>query len=397
MPVRGTVERKRLAMTGRLWGRVRRDRGGESLLRDRDYLAWFAADTSWAFGTGVRSFAMLLVSFAVTGSAAQAGLISTVSTVCALVATVPGGVLVDRWDRRTSLITSGILRLVLCLLAALTWEMGAMDTAVLYVVGIGLGVVSGLFGTASDAALKSVVTGAQLPQAVSANQGRDGAVSLVASPISGALMAVSNALPFAVAAGAALIQVVATRVIRADLRPIDDEGGGAGGHPDDEGDGRSRWPRLDEYLAGFRFIVGQDVLCRLILGTVGINCGLTALFVGLQLVLKEDGVQTWRIGLLDSFMAVGMIVGAVIAQGLLKRVRTGTLIIGLFLAGCAALVPIALVQDIRVSLAALTVLGLVMPALNGAMMGYAQALIPGRLQGRVLSAAGLLGHRHCLH
>ncbi|MDN6429843.1 MAG: MFS transporter, partial [Propionibacterium sp.] len=210
-------------MTGRLWGRVRRDRGGESLLGDRDYLAWFAADTSWAFGTGVRSFAMLLVSFAVTGSAAQAGLISTVSTVCALVATVPGGVLVDRWDRRTSLITSGILRLVLCLLAALTWEMGAMDTAVLYVVGIGLGVVSGLFGTASDAALKSVVTGAQLPQAVSANQGRDGAVSLVASPISGALMAVSNALPFAVAAGAALIQVVATRVIRADLRPIDDE------------------------------------------------------------------------------------------------------------------------------------------------------------------------------
>lgn len=384
-------------MTGRLWGRVRRDRGGESLLRDRDYLAWFAADTSWAFGTGVRSFAMLLVSFAVTGSAAQAGLISTVSTVCALVATVPGGVLVDRWDRRTSLITSGILRLVLCLLAALTWEMGAMDTAVLYVVGIGLGVVSGLFGTASDAALKSVVTGAQLPQAVSANQGRDGAVSLVASPISGALMAVSNALPFAVAAGAALIQVVATRVIRADLRPIDDEEDGAGGHPGDEGDGRPRWPRLDEYLAGFRFIVGQDVLCRLILGTVGINCGLTALFVGLQLVLKEDGVQTWRIGLLDSFMAVGMIVGAVIAQGLLKRVRTGTLIIGLFLAGCAALVPIALVQDIRVSLAALTVLGLVMPALNGAMMGYAQALIPGRLQRRVLSAAGLLGHRHCLH
>lgn len=81
-----------------------------ALHHNRDYLAWFLADTSSQLGRSIQAFAMLLIGYAVTGSVVQAGLVSTVSTVASLVLTLPGGVLVDRWDRRLSLTVSGLAR-----------------------------------------------------------------------------------------------------------------------------------------------------------------------------------------------------------------------------------------------------------------------------------------------
>ncbi|MEE8869734.1 MAG: MFS transporter [Acidipropionibacterium acidipropionici] len=348
------------------------------LTRNRDYLAWLAADTSWQFGSAVHGFAMTLICYAVTGSYAQAGAIATVSTIVSMVVMVPGGVLVDRWDRRRSLMISCALRMVVYAAAATAWWAGVLTAPLLYAVGVASGVVTGLFSGASDAALRSVVGTADLPRAVASNQGRDGAVSLAAPPLSGLLMGASYALPFLTASIGSLLQILCTRRIRADLRPRHDR----------PSPGQDTWHQ--EMLAGFRTILGSPLLRRILPALILVNAGLNALYTGVTLILTGRGVPAWRIGLIDSVMAVGMLIGAVLAQRLISRVPTGRLVVTIFIACTAVLVPVALTQSVPVVLACFGVLGLLVPAVNGAMGGYLQAIIPDELQGRALAAMHLV-------
>jgi MFS family permease len=352
-----------------------------SLWRDRDYVAWLAADTSWQFGASIRAFATLLITYAVTGSYAQAGAVSTVSTIVSAVAMLPGGVLVDRWDRRVSLTVSGLARALVYGAAALTWWTGAMTIGVLYAVGVASGLVAGLFSTASDAALKSVVPTRDLPRAIAANQGRDAAVSLSASPVSGVLMGLSYALPFAAATLGSLLQVIGTRFIRADLRPAREP---------DAASAHARRAFLRELGAGFSVYRDIPVLARMLPALILVNCGVNALFVGVQLILQGQGVEPWRIGLLDTAIGAGMLAGSVFAPRLIRRVPTGRLCVTLFVGCAAVLMPLSFAQDLPLALVVLALLGIMMPALNGAMGGYFQALIPNRLQGRALSAMQLV-------
>lgn len=351
------------------------------LRSNRDYLAWLAADTGWQFGSAIRGFAMTLIGYAVTGSFSQAGLVATVSTVVSMVAMVPGGILVDRWDRRTSLMVSGVLRLVVYAGAAAAWWTGALSVAVLYLIGVASGTVSGLFAAAADAALKSVVSSEELPRAVASNQGRDGAISLAAPPLSGLLMGLSYALPFLAAALGSLLQILCTRLIRTDLRPnrrprIDRPGDPTG------------W--LPQALAGFTLVVRNPLLRRIIPALICVNAGLSALYVGITLTLQHRGVPTWRIGLIDSVMAAGMLVGAPFAQRLIRAVPTGRLVVTAFILCSGLLIPVSLNQSVPVVVASFGLVGLLIPAINGAMGGYFQSIIPDELQGRTLAALALV-------
>lgn len=349
-----------------------------SLTHNRDYLAWLATDTSWQFGSAIRGFAMTLISYAVTGSYAQAGAVATASTIASMVAMLPGGVLVDRWDRRRSLVVSGWLRLIVYAGAAVAWWAGALTLPVLYLLGIASGAVSGLFSGAADAALKSVVSAEELPRAVASNQGRDGAVNLSAPPLSGLLMGVSYALPFLAAAIGSLFQILGTRLIRTDLRP----------RRNDAVESNPDWFR--ELREGFRVLLANPLLRRILPALICVNAGVNALYTGITLVLKGRGVPAWRIGLIDSVLAVGMLIGAVFAQRLIARVPTGRLVVGVFIACTTVLVPVALDQSVPLALTCFGLLGLLMPAINGAMGGYFQAVIPDHMQGRAGAAFSLV-------
>lgn len=359
-----------------------------ALHRNRDYLAWFLADTSWQLGGSIRAFAMLLVSYTVTGSAAQAGALTTVSTVVSLALTLPGGVLVDRWDRRLSLTVSGLARAAVFSAAAVAWWCGVLTTPVLYAVAVAAGALTGLFSTASNAALKSVVSTADLPRAAAANQGRDAAVSLMGAPLSGLLIKVSYALPFLAAAVGSLLQVAATRLIRADLRPrpatsqkTTEEG--AAPSPTASGSGAA------DLLIGFKVFRQVEVLPRIVTALVLVNTGIQALMVGITLTLQASGTPAWQIGLLEGALGVGMLVGATFAGPLVSRAPSGRLIIWGFLLTTALLTPLAFTLDMRVMLGLLAAVGLSLPAVNGALGGYMQAQIPHEMQGRALSAIDL--------
>ncbi|MFA5593674.1 MAG: hypothetical protein WDA15_00170, partial [Trueperaceae bacterium] len=69
------------------------------LERDSTYLTWLASDTATGTASALGTFAIPLIAIAVTGSAAQAGVISGVSLAARLIATLVGGVMADRRNR----------------------------------------------------------------------------------------------------------------------------------------------------------------------------------------------------------------------------------------------------------------------------------------------------------
>lgn len=88
------------------------------LWRGTDYGWWLAADTSGAVGASLIAFAVPLMMLATTGSSAAA---TTTESICVVVQTVlglAGGVIQDRYDRRTLMLIWGASGVVLSAVAA---------------------------------------------------------------------------------------------------------------------------------------------------------------------------------------------------------------------------------------------------------------------------------------
>ncbi|WP_460435778.1 MFS transporter, partial [Angustibacter speluncae] len=159
------------------------------LLRQRDYLVWLAGDTSGALAASVYGFAVPLLTLVVTGEPALAGLVAAAGALGRVAGTLPGGVLADRHDRRRLMVVGGLLGAALTGLLAGALVTGVLDVWWLLAANAAVGLRTGLFGSASNAALPAVVPRDRLGAALSANQGRDAAIAMGGGPASGALLA----------------------------------------------------------------------------------------------------------------------------------------------------------------------------------------------------------------
>ena len=153
------------------------------LWRNRDYLRWFTGDLLGDLGSSLRGFAMPLVTLAVGGTATASGLIGTTGRIAYVVGLLPGGVIADRTDRKRLIVTGHVLRALVFGAVALAWWAGLLGIGGLVAAAVCSGAMSGLFGLASDSAIKHVVSDEQLPSAAAANQARSSAVELTASPV----------------------------------------------------------------------------------------------------------------------------------------------------------------------------------------------------------------------
>ena len=164
-------------------------------------------------------FAVPLVTLVVTGEPALAGLVAAAGALGRVAGTLPGGVLADRHDRRRLMVLGGLLGAGLTGLLVAAFLAGVLGTGWLLAANAAIGLRTGLFGSASNAALPAVVDKRRLGAALSANQGRDAGIAMGAGPASGALLAAGTVLPLVVSSVGHLVAAVSASRIRADLHP----------------------------------------------------------------------------------------------------------------------------------------------------------------------------------
>ncbi|MEV0951887.1 MFS transporter [Promicromonospora sp. NPDC050249] len=345
------------------------------LRRNRAYLLLTTGRFAQAIGAGVGTFAVPLLAFELTGSVAQAGLISGIGQVGALVATLPAGVVADRVDRRRLLVLAATTGTALWATALVAGLAGALSGWHLAAVLFGSSMVSAFVNPASGGALRAVVPPAQMANAMAVNQGRMAAVGLFAGPIGGLLYGMAHVLPFVASVVGHAIEAVAVSLVR---EPLNRERT-ALSHP------------LADLREGLRF-VGAVPLFRAVLVLITLlNLTAIALMVVINLELVRTGTDPRLIGLVDACAGISMLAGAVVAGPIVQRTRVGRfglLTIGLLV---VALAVMALVPTYWVFVSMLAFGVFLYPALNAGFTGYLTVIVPDRMMGRATSLLGLTG------
>jgi MFS family permease len=345
------------------------------LRRNRAYLLLTTGRFAQAIGAGVGTFAVPLLAFELTGSVAQAGLISGIGQVGALVATLPAGVVADRVDRRRLLVLAATTGTVLWATALVAGLAGALSGWHLAAVLFGSSMVSAFVNPASGGALRAVVPPAQMANAMAVNQGRMAAVGLFAGPIGGLLYGMAHVLPFVASVVGHAIEAVAVSLVREPLNRERTELS----HP------------LADLREGLRF-VGAVPLFRAVLVLITLlNLTAIALVVVVNLELVRTGTDPRLIGLVDACAGISMLAGAVVAGPIVQRTRVGRfglLTIGLLV---VALAVMALVPTYWVFVSMLAFGVFLYPALNAGFTGYLTVIVPDRMMGRATSLLGLTG------
>ncbi|MBM2619871.1 MFS transporter [Actinoplanes sp. LDG1-06] len=341
-----------------------------SLWRNREFNLLWSSQSLSDLGDGIASLALSLLVLVKTGSPVSAGLVGTLTQATRLLLRLPAGVLVDRLDRRRTLVACDAVRLLA--FAALTTAVltDRAGLVLILVVAVVDAAASAIFGTAEDASLRSIVPIRQLPDAVARNEARSYGTSLAGPPLGGLLFGLGHAVPFAANVVSYLVSITAVLAIRKPLQA----------------------PREDEPQAygaalaeGLRFVFTHPFLRTLMLVAAPLNFAINGVVFALIVALQRAGTTPAVIGLTETIVAAGGLLGAFAAPAVQRRLGLVALTRSICWAAAVLLASAALFPS---SIAAAIPLGLTVffgPAANAALFGFQAAITPDRLQGRVIS------------
>jgi hypothetical protein len=341
-----------------------------SLRGNRDFNLLWTSQSLSDLGSAVASLALALLVLVETGSAVGAGLVATITQVARLVFQLPAGVLVDRFNRRRVLVICDLLRLAAFTTLALAIFADRVDVPLIIAVALADASAGALFGTAEDASLRSIVPIAQLPAAVARNEARSYGTSLAGPPLGGFLFALGHAVPFVGNAISYVVSLAAVLFIRKPLQSSE------------EREPQTYGAALAE---GVRFVFANPFLRALLVVAAPLNFAIGGVLFTLIVALQKNGTAAAVIGLTETIVAAGGLLGAVFAPALQSRLSLPALARSICWTAAALLSVSALLTS---SIAAAIPLGVTVflgPACNASLFGFQAAITPDRLQGRVIS------------
>jgi MFS family permease len=335
---------------------------------------WTGATTS-ALGTGLQLVATPLLIASRTHNPLVVSGASAVSWLPWLLFALPGGVLVDRVDRRRLMIALDSSRAAVMLVLATMIATGHVSIALLYVVLFFINTGEVIFRSASQAMIQSVVPRERLERANGWLTGGATVTQLMlAGPLGGFLFAVAVAIPYYVNAGTYVASAIAIALVAGRFRAVP-------AASDQEPSFRH------ELSEGMRWLLRQRLLRTMALLIGLLNLTLTAASSVLVLLARERlDLGSVGYGALFTCMAVGGLLGAVIGDRLIAKVTaTWTIRVGLLIEAGFHLT-LATVTTPWIAGVALVAFGIHASLWTIVGGSIRQRLVPPEMLGRVTSA-----------
>jgi MFS family permease len=345
------------------------------LRRNRDFLLLWSGQVVSSLGSAVSGVAFPLLVLGLTHSPAKAGLVGFAGTLPYLLVQLPAGGLVDRWDRKRTMIAADAIRGVALGSIAVAAVAGVLTVAQIALVAFVEGSLFVLFTTAERSALPHVVSADQLPAALAQNEARTRGATLAGSPLGGALFGLGQALPFAADAVSYLVSVVSLFFVRSSFQEARQPSGA----------------RLHREIAeGLRWLWRQPLLRAAAFLVAGSNFVFQALALTLIVLAQARGASPAVIGVLLGLMGIGGLLGAGAAPWVRRHVGPRGVIIGANWVWAALLPAVALAPWPLVMGALAGAMAFVGPAWNVVLGDISLRLTPDALRGRVSGVQGLV-------
>ncbi|MFT7839293.1 MFS transporter [Saccharothrix sp. BKS2] len=338
----------------------------------RDFRLVWLGQTASSLGNGVTQLAYPLVMLALTGSPAAAGALAAVRAVPYLVLGLPAGALVDRWDRKRTMVLCDLGRAVNVATVPVAVLLDALTPAHLVVTGLVGGVLHVFFSAAENAVLPSVVARDRLTSAVSATETAQAATGVVAGPLGGALLQLGRGVPFLVDAVSFLVSALCFASVRADLRPERVE----------------RRSLRAEVAEGVRWLWRHRGLRSIALTAAGLQVAISG--IALVAIVSAGDASPTAVGGLFAALGAGGVVGAFLAPRLKDRLGLNGLLLGVVWLHAGLWAAMALVDSLVAVGVVLALFTVSMPCFGVAALSYQLEVTPDHLLGRVGTAFSLL-------
>jgi MFS family permease len=295
--------------------------GANDLLRDATYRRLWTSILISSFGGQVTMLALpLTAAVLLQATPTQMGLLTAMEIVPFVVLSLPAGVWLDR-VRKLPVYVIGELTLAATVASVpLAWWLGWLSMTWLYAIGLVLGTVYTVAGSAAQIVLTQVVARERLVEAHAKNALASSGAEVAGPGFAGVLIKLVGA-PLALLVDAAML--IASALI---LRGI--------------GIREQRAAREvrrfgDELMVGLRFVVRHRLLVALAL-TVGVwqLCHHAAVVVQILFATRTLGMSEQAVGLSFVVMGVGSVLASVFGNRLSRRIGPGpSLALGFALCG----------------------------------------------------------------
>ena len=346
-------------------------------LPSRFHRIWTASAVS-ALGDGVYFAAVPLLALTMTHSPILFGAMEACALLPWLFFGMIGGALVDRWDRRRTMVIADLCRFSLLVLVTALIAAGAADIYLLFGVVFLLGIGQVFFDTASIAYLPEVLDRDldTLQVANSRLQGAQQALGGFVGPPTGSLLfGLGRSVPILGDAVSFLFSSLTIWTLpKSEPKPA-----------------QPRGSLLSEAREGAAYLLGNRLLLGMSLrpavgnfAFMGANAVLV-LFVKDTLHLSADAY-----GLYLTANAIGALGGTAIAPRLAGRLGTGGTLTLTAVVEALCLLGIGLSPNVWTAGAGEAMLGAAMGATMGLAPAVRQAIVPDELMGRVAATARLI-------
>lgn len=350
---------------------------GPGLFRNRDFSLLLSGQLVSAIGDQAQSLALPLIVLALTGSATQAGFVLGLGTLSFLAFGLIAGALVDRWDRKATMIWCELGRAVLTAGVAVALWLNRLTMPQLYATAVLAGILATLFQVANTAALPNVVGPGQLSAALGHSQSAAGAVGIFGASLAGMLYAFGRIVPFAVNAVSFAVSAASLRLMRSRFQQ---DGQAA----------RTKTRLTTEIREGLGWLWHQPVIRFLTLVSAADKVRYGAGYLLIITLARQLGASPLWVGVIFSGAAVGAMAGALISDRATRRFPLGRIaVVMLWLE--ALMFPLYAIAPNPLLLAAVAAAeSLVAPVYTVAMTTHQLAITPDELRGRATSAVSTL-------
>jgi MFS family permease len=279
------------------------------------------------------------------------------------------GIIADRFDRRIVLLWTQFSQFVLALALGILVISGHVQLWHVYVFALLLGIATAIDAPARQAFVSELVSDKDLPNAVALNSMSFQSARLIGPAVAGVLVALIGSGPVFLVNAASFAGVLASLwfIRRSQLYPVAKLGRAKG-----------------QIRDGLRYVRNRpDILIVLVMvflvGTFGFNF---PVFIS-TMATAEFGKGAAEFGLLSSMMAVGAIVGSLMAARR-EHAKIGVVVIGSAFFGAACLLA-AIAPSYWTFGAALTIVGVSSLTMMTTANAYVQTSTTPIMRGRVMA------------
>lgn len=329
---------------------------------------WLAGLLS-LFGKEVTRIGLFLYLFHEQASVANLALFIAIKTLSAVLAAPAAGFVVDRFNKRTVLVATDIVRAAFILV--ILWQ---PTVPVIFVMGALQSVATVVFDPAKAAAIPLILEPRQVPKANGVEQSTRNLV-MVLGPVAGAELVMRGGLEAILVFDAVSYLTSAALVLRVRIPAVATESPAAKAAAPFS-DIREGW----RYFFRHRLASHMTMLFVVSMLTAGLWVPLAPFFIR-DFLGASERLLGWQLG----FFGVGGIAGGMFASWLSNRVNKGPILFGALLAEGVYLTVYSLVSDVVASCMILFVWGVAVATIHVSSRSILQVEVQERYLGRVFA------------